>query len=440
MTEQPPSDWPEVTVGGPERPHPVDHGIDDDLMVARPREVVAYGTVNGIPWTIQAFVTAPGPKAKWWDHGPVGPELEFFLGKDGWFGGGGVSTWLDEGNDFTASLHFFGRFPETVSWVGLASNRTDHLEVRLDDGRTRRADLHEEPEGFPRFFWFFPPRRAAGVVVAVDANGNELQRESLMDIEVSPTSNAGTAIGGLGWPAGRPPPVWPPDPREYGPGEGPRWDEDFYLHVATFPLFVLPPESWEGFALLGGGGSSGPPRNVTEVRFAYLDAIPTPTRGLGVHNRHPDEARRRARTRRPARQEDIGIWFAGSSFEQDEMDLLGRFLPQEQVRRMHLEARHDIGPRRCLGGVEIGLAGHRVPAERWEYMEHPRLRVVRAALPDVELTVLGWDLTDRDLLGYASRLERLELGTDLFGRMSQAQAASDAAFGADHDRRHLEDG
>ena len=440
MTEQPASDWPEVEVGGPEPPRPVDHGIDDDLVVTRPREVVAYGTVNGIPWTIQAFVTAPGPNAKWWDHGPVGPELEFFLGKDGWFGGGGVSTWLDEANDFTASLHFFGRFPDIVSWVGVATDRTDHLEVRPDNGRSRRADLHDGPEGFPRFFWFFPPRGAARVVVAVDADGHELQRESLMDIEVSPTSNAGTTIAGVGWPADRPPPGWPPDPTEYGPGEGPRWDEDFYLHVATFPLFVLAPEALEGFTLLGGGGSSGPPRNVTEVRFAYLDAIPTPSRGLGVHNRHPDEARQRARTRRPARQKDVGVWFAASSFDQDEMDLLGRFLPQEEVRRMHLEAHHDIGPRRYVGKVEIGFAGHRVPAERWEYMDHPRLRVLRAALPDVELTVFGWDLSEMELLGYASRLDPLKLGTDLFRRMSQAQAASDAAFQAEHERQNPKDG
>lgn len=384
-------------------------------------------------------MTTPGPHARWWDHGPVGPELEFFLGKDGWFGGGGVSTWLDEANDITASLDFFGRFPDIVSWVGVASDRTDHVEVRLDDGRSERVDLHEGPVGFPRFFWFFPPRGAAGVVVAVDADGNELQRESLMDIEVSPTSNAGTTISGLGWPADRPPPGWPPDPSEYGPGEGPRWDEDFYLHVATFPFFVLPPQSWEGFALLGGGQSSGPPRNVTEVRFAYLDAIPAPSRGLAIHNRHPHDARQRARTRRPARQEDVGVWFAASSFDQDEMDLLGRFLPQEDVRRMHLDARQDIGPRRYLGSVEIGSPGHRVPAERWEYMDHLKLRVLRTALPDVELTVLSWDLSEADLLGYASRLERLEVGTELFRRMSEAQAASDAAFRADHDRRHLED-
>jgi hypothetical protein len=59
---------------------------------------VAWGSVQGIPWLIQAFVTAPCPEGKWWEHGPVGTMLEFALGKDGWFGGGEAGTYPNDGH------------------------------------------------------------------------------------------------------------------------------------------------------------------------------------------------------------------------------------------------------------------------------------------------------------------------------------------------------
>ena len=202
-------EWPSVTDADAERPRAVDQGTDEDLVLARPREVIAYGTVNTIPWWIQGYVTAPGPNAKWWLHGPVGPELEFLLGKDGWFGGGGAGTWIPEGTDFTASVHFFGALPEIVAWVGVASERTDHLEVRLDDGSSHRVELRAGPEGFLRFFCLFPPRGATGVIAAVDADGRDLQREPLIDRQVPADANVGTTVNAFGYTGDSPPPGWP---------------------------------------------------------------------------------------------------------------------------------------------------------------------------------------------------------------------------------------
>jgi hypothetical protein len=207
-----------VTVGDPQRHRTTDHGIDEDLVLPMPREVIAAGTVNGIPWSIQGYVTAPGPNARWWHHGPVGPELEFLLGKDGSFGGGSAAARIPDGSDFTSEVSFFGAFPEIVAWVGVASERTDHLEVRLHDGSTRRVELREGPEGFPRFFWFFPPRRAEGEVVAVDVGGSGLQREQLIELDVSPDANAGTAVNPFSYAGGSPPPGWPEDAAEVRTG------------------------------------------------------------------------------------------------------------------------------------------------------------------------------------------------------------------------------
>jgi hypothetical protein len=413
--------WPSVTVGDPKRRRTTDQGLDEDVVLLMPRAVIAAGSVNEIPWAIQGFVTAPGPDAKWWHHGPVGPELEFLLGKDGSFGGLGAIARIPEGTDFTSSIGFTGALPEIVAWVGVASDRTDHLEVRLDDGSSRRVELNEGPEGFPRFFWFFPPRGAKGEVVAVDVDGTELQREHLIEREVSPEANAGTSVNPFSYAGDSPPPGWPEDAAEYGPGEGPRWEEDFYLHVAGFPIYVLPPEHWDGYAMLGGMGGTGGQR-VRQVRFAYLDAIPDSDHGLGVHCRHPDE---RSSRRRVAREADIGRWLPGSSVDEDEMDFLARFLPRAEVDRLILRPIVDLGARRYLGRVDLRSGWS---AERWEYQDHPRLRLIRIPLPEVELTLLGWDISEERLLWFASRLERLELGSDLVQRMAWAVAESNAAF------------
>ncbi len=107
----PPSAWPVVTVGDPARYRTIEQGIDEDLVLAMPRTVIAAGTVDEIPWVIQAYVTAPGPNARWWHHGPVGPELEFLLGEDRSLGGGSGAARIQDGTDFTCDVGFFGALP-----------------------------------------------------------------------------------------------------------------------------------------------------------------------------------------------------------------------------------------------------------------------------------------------------------------------------------------
>ena len=145
----PPSAWPAVTVGDPARYRTIEQGIDEDLVLAMPRTVIAAGTVDEIPWVIQAYVTAPGPNARWWHHGPVGPELEFLLGEDRSLGGGSGAARIPDGTDFTCDVGFFGACPEVVSWVGVASERTDHIEVRMNDGSIRRVELRVDLRASP---------------------------------------------------------------------------------------------------------------------------------------------------------------------------------------------------------------------------------------------------------------------------------------------------
>jgi hypothetical protein len=78
--------------------------------------------------------------------------------------------------------------------------------------------------------------------------------------------------------------------------------------------------------------------------------------------------------------------------------------------------------------VAIDLLDGQTLVERWEYKNYPNLRLVRMPLPEVEVTLLGWGISEERLLSFASRLEPLELGSDLLQRMSSAVAESNAAF------------
>jgi len=257
----PPGEWPEVRTEGP--PPAPDHiRVEEGTVLIRLPEVIAHGLVTGIPWAIQAWETGPARGAKWWEvMEPVGLEMELSLGAHGFLGGGGVHVRVPEGHAFTASGHFFGRVPHVIAWVGVVVDGVARLEVRLEDGRSRDVPLHPGLRGMPRFFWFFPPRGVPPEIVAYERGGRVLERAALPEPEVPPDANAGTSVNPAGWRADGPPAGWPQDEREFAPGEGPRREEDFLLHIAPFPIFVLPLRTGRGSCPSAGtGGMAGPPR------------------------------------------------------------------------------------------------------------------------------------------------------------------------------------
>lgn len=423
--------WLRVLDGDGDRPRVIEQGLDEDLVYERPPELVAWGTVDGVPWRIQSAVIAPGPDAKWWEHGPVGPDLLFMLGRDDAFGGGGVPTLLNDDTHLTASVGFFGSQPSIVSWVGVVSDEVARLEVRLEDGDRRNIELHDGPSGFLRIFWFFPPRGARGHLVAFDAGGVQLQSEALRDAELPPMANSGTTVNGLGYRADRPPPGWPDDPTEYRPGEGPRHDEDFHLHEATFPIYAIPPDRWDGYAGLSGSGSSG--RDVTRVKFGYFDEPGGSARGMEIINAHPG---RRSRAR-PPRREDLGIWWSDRMPDDDVENFAGRFVSREERRDLlHESGWLDVDATRITDFVELEIAGEHVEAHRREFRRVPSLRSIGFELPGTRITVFGWGISSEELEGHASALEPLELGGELFQAMKEAQARSDRRFDQLHGHHH----
>jgi hypothetical protein len=421
--ERQPPEWPEVTLGGPNEPY-IDLLGDEEQLLAGPKQAVAHGTVAGIPWTLAAYVTKP--VGEWWEHhGPVGPEMDFYLGFRGEHGGGSHPARIPEGTHLTMGGHFFGRFPEIMAWVGFVSERTDHVEVRLSDGRVRRVDPETAPRGFPRYFLLFPPRGPDAEVIAMDATGSVLQRERLPQIEVRPNANAGTSVNSISWPDGSPPPGWPDETREFMPGEGPRWEEDFYLHVASFPLYVVPPEAWHGLVARSGAGFHSP-GHPYEVAFSYLEAAVTePGRGFEVVNLDPEEAARFRVGDDPP--------LPGPLEAHHLIQSLGRFVDREAQDLFQSFPRFPLLER--AGTVGIDVLGAPTPAERWLIRTQPGLVIWRLALPGTEITV-GSNLPEEELLPLVSKLQRMELGSDLFHRMKQAQAASDAAWEARHHERN----
>ena len=413
--------WPHVEEGDRDPPPPSGGWVDEGLIRSDEPQVLAWGRVEGIPWQLEAWSTAPGPEARWWEHGPIGPEMAFWLGKDAWFGGGGTETRLNDGTDLAASLHFFGSQPSIVFWAGVVSDRVEHVEVRLDGGESRSVGIRRGPPWLPRYFCFFPPRGATGTVVAVGPSGERLQTEPLIDTELATNANAGMSVNGFGYRADRPPPGWPEDPTEYAPEEGPRHAEHSHLHEITFPLYAVHPRSWKGYVGPAGSGHSG--TGVDHVSFGYFDEPGGRELGFEVMSERPDRRRRDP----PLRDEDVGIW--RSSPTDAAINFAARFISNDERPSSH--DRHgfpNLGPSRFAAIGDLEVAGHRVRCAQTEYRSFPKLRSLRFELPDVRITVHGWSLTFEKLEWYARILERLDLGTPLFRAMEAAEARSDARF------------
>jgi hypothetical protein len=428
-------EWPEVRTDGP-APSPGGVSVEEGTILLGQPVVVAHGLVSGIPWSIQAWTTAPAPGAKWWDvMQAVGPEMEFRLGANGFLGGGGIPVRVPEGHAFTASGHFFGRFPDVISWAGVVTEDVERLEVRLADGRSRDVRLHRGPEGVPPFFWFFPPRGVPAEIVVYDREDRVLERRGLPEPETPPETTAGTSVNTFGWRAGGPPPGWPQDEREFAPGEGPRREDDFLLHIAPFPIFVVPPDAWEGpVSLAGHSGHGGPASYVpTLIQFEYLDRVGDPTRGMHVVSVDPQEEDRQERAYPPHREE--GLWWFDTEDDAASLPQLpGRF------RR---ERDHTLGQgagaawgRRYVGEGRLLVGGSDTVFERREYKDYPELIEIRFRLPGVAIRMEGWNLGIEEMLDFAGRLEPLELGSDFLQRMTEAGGAAAQAWEAWHRERH----
>jgi hypothetical protein len=165
-------EWPEVSYNGDFTPY-VDHVIDMegvlDPEVVGKKHVVAYGTVQGIPWSLTGFMST--------DHSeePI-PVGELFLGRGGQFGGSGLGF---SGPQFGVSGTGFGSVGLTA-YAGIVGESVAAVEFRPASGEPRPIRLFEGPPTVgTRYFVLWPPTGAVGEIVALDASGEVVDQASL---------------------------------------------------------------------------------------------------------------------------------------------------------------------------------------------------------------------------------------------------------------------
>jgi len=145
--------WPVVTFGGDFTPY---LGPDNGTH----RTVIAYGRVDGIPWSEVAYR----------GEGLASRCLGLSVRKDGGTFCPDTVPPTPPGIDLD-SLGAGASGP--IGYWGVVAPTVASLEVRLDDGESRPIRILPGPAGAGnRYFVLFPPPRAPGTVVAMDADGN----------------------------------------------------------------------------------------------------------------------------------------------------------------------------------------------------------------------------------------------------------------------------
>jgi hypothetical protein len=175
-----PGDWPSVTYGGDFEPY-VDHeanadGVVDPGVVGEKR-VIAYGTVQGAPWSLVAY-NARYPGAP----NGIAPQADFFI-----TGVGGAGASLFETTPWTPNDLAAGRFHADRdgfdSIAGVVSTRVAAVLLELIDGTTKDIDLIRGPVGVEaRYFVAFLPAGSEGRLAALDASGQEIEQMCLRDM------------------------------------------------------------------------------------------------------------------------------------------------------------------------------------------------------------------------------------------------------------------
>lgn len=406
--------WPEVVYGAGGSPY-VGGVVHEEAFCMGPRTVLSHGTVGGIPWSVIYYTTAP--VGDWWDHAewvPVGSNVEFFLGQDSEYGGGGGYAGVARGFDVSLNGYFFGSVPDIVAWVGFASDPVEQIELRSSTGEMRQVDLLSRPTGFPKMFLFFPPRDADLTVVAMDSGGRTLQEDALPHEEPG-RGNCAVAVHRIpGHSDGRPP-GWPKkDIPEFEPGEGLRRDDDFYLHVATFPIYVVSPQEWDGSIGWSGSGTRGADDHLDHVSFMYRAAGGDPKPAFEIVSEHLGDARTFPMFEWYTGEGEGPSWWPEHAHGNDHIsNFISRFVRRER-------SEDEIGSRSLVGKDDITVAGNPCVIELWAFEKFPELTVARVQLPETFIQIHGWHMTAPVISSLARKLQRLSLNSKLLVAMKTA--------------------
>lgn len=142
-------------------------------------------------WSLAAYETREGPPIadvpEFVPEPLAGTFVEFCLGGQGEYGGASFEAKVQETWDFDLYGFRSGSVPDFVFYIGFLSDRTNEVAVELENQSTIMLEITDHrPPWLPRFFFFFPPARAEGAVVAKDSLGNVIQRETFFSLHPIP--------------------------------------------------------------------------------------------------------------------------------------------------------------------------------------------------------------------------------------------------------------
>jgi hypothetical protein len=184
-------EWPHVWLGGNHAPY-VDRNSSLDPYLIRPKVVVSYGVTAGVAWSLTVYETREGPPIagipEFVPEPPAGTFVEFCLGGRGEYGGASFEANVQETWDFDLYGFRSGSVPDFVFYIGFVSDRTNEVAVELENQSKIILEITDQrPPWLPRFFFFFfPPARDEGEVVAKDGLGNVIQRETFFSLHPIP--------------------------------------------------------------------------------------------------------------------------------------------------------------------------------------------------------------------------------------------------------------
>lgn len=391
---------PRITPGGWVPDGPIWGTAEAEYTLEGPTSIVAHGMVAGHRWVLQRFVITP--IGEWWEAGhAAGPALELLVESRGaWSANGEVSCWIPEGHAVALTGVQHGDLPDASMWIGVVTDSTDRVVVRLRDGSVERLRPQDTGPGFPRHVLFALPGHEEADVEAVEDGGGVLGSVRTTWRDLPPGHTSVRRVNPPSVRPGSPPPGWPAETRTFRQGQGPRWEEDLYLHVATFPLFALPPASWPG--PIGLTAAHDRPGSVLEVGFVYLEAAGE--RSLTVFSTDPAAVE-------PAQ---MARWW---------IEPPGRHVPggSAAVAGFCIGAATSIeGAATFEGTGTVAIQGREHPANRWSLPDPSGSSLLRVRLPDAWITILGTGFAPDEVVGLAASLERVELGSPLLAALIQA--------------------
>jgi len=171
--DTPPQDgWPTVVITGTQSAY-VDQVADEDSQLVVPKEPIQAGTVNGLPWSLVAYVAPPdllGEAVS--EPAPCG---EVFLGDAGAMGGGATClTALAPGQGSVQVAGIDWGAGSVSAYFGVVARDVTRVQVSISGGKPVDVQLvAADAVTDATMFVLFVPNQAPGTLAAYSSDSDK---------------------------------------------------------------------------------------------------------------------------------------------------------------------------------------------------------------------------------------------------------------------------